>query len=149
MNGEHNNQRQMMRRPLQNLIQVTPPSIRRKIIAMYALLLFISVAAWIAAFWTFRNYSLLIGTSFLAYGFGLRHAVDADHIAAIDNVTRKLMQEGKRPVSVGFMFSLGHSSVVILAAAGVASRRQPPTASSIGTARPLCRWPTRAAWEWS
>ncbi len=44
---------------------------------------------------------------------GLRHAVDADHIAAIDNVTRKLMQEGKRPVAVGFMFSLGHSTIVI------------------------------------
>ncbi|HIJ39041.1 MAG TPA: HoxN/HupN/NixA family nickel/cobalt transporter, partial [Rhodospirillaceae bacterium] len=50
----------------------------------------------------------------LAYSFGLRHAVDADHIAAIDNVTRKLMQEGKRPVSVGLFFSLGHSTVVVL-----------------------------------
>src|SRR5208283_1172237 len=48
----------------------------------------------------------------LAYTFGLRHAVDADHIAAIDNVTRKLMQEGKRPVAVGFFFSLGHSTIV-------------------------------------
>jgi high-affinity nickel-transport protein len=43
----------------------------------------------------------------------LRHAVDADHIAAIDNVTRKLMEEGKRPIAVGFFFSLGHSTVVI------------------------------------
>ncbi|KTD58589.1 high affinity nickel transport protein [Legionella sainthelensi] len=51
----------------------------------------------------------------MAYSFGLRHAVDADHIAAIDNVTRKLMQEGKQPVGVGFFFSLGHSSVVIVA----------------------------------
>ena len=47
---------------------------------------------------------------------GLRHAVDADHIAAIDNVVRKLMQEGKRPVSVGFFFSLGHSTVVFVLA---------------------------------
>jgi high-affinity nickel-transport protein len=46
----------------------------------------------------------------------LRHAVDADHIAAIDNVTRKLMQEGKRPIAIGFFFSLGHSTVVIAAA---------------------------------
>ena len=53
-------------------------------------------------------------------GFGLRHAVDADHIAAIDNVTRKLMQDGKRPVAVGFFFSLGHSTVVILLSALVA-----------------------------
>ncbi|CAB3809991.1 High-affinity nickel transport protein [Paraburkholderia fynbosensis] len=56
----------------------------------------------------------------LAYGFGLRHAVDADHIAAIDNVTRKLMQEQKRPVTVGFFFSLGHSTVVVLASLAVA-----------------------------
>ena len=51
---------------------------------------------------------------FLAYGLGLRHAVDADHIAAIDNVTRKLMQENQRPVAVGLFFSLGHSTIVIL-----------------------------------
>jgi HoxN/HupN/NixA family high-affinity nickel-transporter len=63
---------------------------------------------------------VLLGTALLAYGFGLRHAVDADHIAAIDNVTRKLMQEQKRPVAVGFFFSLGHSTVVVLAAVSVA-----------------------------
>jgi high-affinity nickel-transport protein len=57
---------------------------------------------------------VLLGTAFLAYSFGLRHAVDADHIAAIDNVTRKLMQEGKRPVAVGFLFSMGHSTIVVL-----------------------------------
>ena len=50
----------------------------------------------------------------LAYGFGLRHAVDADHIAAIDNVTRKLMQQNKRPIAVGFFFSIGHSLVLVL-----------------------------------
>ena len=66
----------------------------------------------------FRDQSVLLGTALLAYGFGLRHAVDADHI--IDNVTRKLMPEGKRPVGVGLFFAMGHSSVVILAAAGVA-----------------------------
>jgi high-affinity nickel-transport protein len=64
---------------------------------------------------------LLLGTALLAYSFGLRHAVDADHIAAIDNVTRKLMQEGKRPVGVGFMFSLGHSTIVVLGSAGIAA----------------------------
>jgi high-affinity nickel-transport protein len=53
-----------------------------------------------------------IGTGLLAYSLGMRHAFDADHIAAIDNTTRKLMAEGKRPVSTGFWFSLGHSSVV-------------------------------------
>src|SRR4249920_1615682 len=53
-----------------------------------------------------------IGVGLTAYTLGLRHAFDADHIAAIDNTTRKLMSEGKRPMSVGFFFSLGHSSVV-------------------------------------
>ncbi len=56
------------------------------------------------------------GTGILAYTLGLRHAFDADHIAAIDNSTRKLMADGKRPLSVGFFFSLGHSSVVFLLA---------------------------------
>src|SRR4029453_12047167 len=53
-----------------------------------------------------------IGLGVTAYTLGMRHAFDADHIAAIDNTTRKLMAEGKRPLSVGFWFSLGHSSVV-------------------------------------
>ena len=69
----------------------------------------------------FRHYPLLFGTALLAYSFGLRHAVDADHIAAIDNVTRKLMQEGKRPVGIGFMFSLGHSTIVVLGSAAIAA----------------------------
>jgi len=61
-----------------------------------------------------------LGTALLAYSFGLRHAVDADHIAAIDNVTRKLMQDGKRPVAVGLMFSLGHSTIVLVGSALIA-----------------------------
>ena len=56
------------------------------------------------------------GTGVLAYTLGLRHAFDADHISAIDNTTRKLMGDGKRPLSVGFFFSLGHSSVVFVLA---------------------------------
>src|SRR5438552_3377475 len=54
-----------------------------------------------------------IGTGLTAYTLGMRHAFDADHIAAIDNTTRKLMADGKRPLSVGFWFSLGHSSIVV------------------------------------
>jgi high-affinity nickel-transport protein len=57
-----------------------------------------------------------VGTGALAYTLGMRHAFDADHIAAIDNTTRKLVNEGKRPLSVGFFFSLGHSSVVFILA---------------------------------
>jgi len=61
-----------------------------------------------------------IGLGITAYTLGMRHAFDADHIAAIDNTTRKLMADGKRPVSVGFWFALGHSSVVVVMAALVA-----------------------------
>src|ERR1700745_868773 len=57
-----------------------------------------------------------VGTGVLAYTLGMRHAFDADHIAAIDNTTRKLVGEGKRPLSVGFFFSLGHSTVVFVLA---------------------------------
>jgi high-affinity nickel-transport protein len=56
------------------------------------------------------------GTGALAYTLGMRHAFDADHIAAIDNTTRKLVNDGKRPLSVGFFFSLGHSTIVFLLA---------------------------------
>jgi len=57
-----------------------------------------------------------VGTGILAYTLGMRHAFDADHISAIDNTTRKLISDGKRPLSVGFFFSLGHSSVVFVLA---------------------------------
>ena len=94
-------------------------SMRQSITGIYALLILANLAAWAWAVLVFRDRPVLLGTAFLAYGFGLRHAVDADHIAAIDNATRKLMQEGKRPVGVGLFFALGHSSVVALAAIGV------------------------------
>jgi high-affinity nickel-transport protein len=95
--------------------------LRRAICRIYAVLIAANLAAWAWALMLFRDRPVLLGAAMLAYGFGLRHAVDADHIAAIDNVTRKLMQEGKRPVGVGFCFALGHSTVVILAAAAVAA----------------------------
>jgi nickel/cobalt transporter (NiCoT) family protein len=94
--------------------------LRRSVIGIYALLVIANLIVWAWAVLVFRDHPVLLGTALLAYGFGLRHAVDADHIAAIDNVTRKLMQDGKRPVGVGFFFAMGHSTVVILAAAGVA-----------------------------
>lgn len=58
------------------------------------------------------RYPVLGGLAVLAYSFGLRHAFDADHISAIDNTTRKLLSEGRRPLAVGFFFSLGHSTIV-------------------------------------
>jgi high-affinity nickel-transport protein len=91
-----------------------------KIVSIYAILLGANALAWAWGFAVFHAHPVLLGTCFLAYSLGLRHAVDADHIAAIDNVTRKLMQEGKRPLTVGLFFSLGHSTVVILATVGVA-----------------------------
>lgn len=93
--------------------------IRTKIAGIYLIVVALVVTAWGWALAAFHDRPILLGTALLAFSFGLRHAVDADHIAAIDNVTRKLMQEGKRPAAVGFFFSLGHSSVVILASMGV------------------------------
>jgi nickel/cobalt transporter (NiCoT) family protein len=90
---------------------------RTKIIAIYALLFAGNAVAWTWAALALSGRPAVLGTAFLAYVLGLRHAVDADHIAAIDNVVRKLMQEGKRPVSAGLFFSLGHSLVVTIAVA--------------------------------
>jgi len=94
--------------------------LRFKIAGVSAIVMAANLAAWLWAVAAFRHHPILLGTAFLAYGLGLRHAVDADHIAAIDNVTRKLMQEGKRPVAVGLYFSFGHSTVVVLASLGIA-----------------------------
>ena len=93
---------------------------RDKIVAIYAALIALNLLAWALAFWAFSSHPILLGTAMLAYTFGLRHAVDADHISAIDNVTRKLMQEGKRPVGVGLYFSLGHSSIVVALSVAIA-----------------------------
>jgi nickel/cobalt transporter (NiCoT) family protein len=103
-----------------NIFSDSPVGVTGRIVALYVILAIANLAAWAWAFLTFRDYPIQLGTAFLAYTFGLRHAVDADHIAAIDNVTRKLMQEGKRPASVGFFFSLGHSTVVWLGSAAIA-----------------------------
>ncbi len=94
---------------------------RRQTAALYALLIAANLAAWAWAWQAFAGQPALLGTALLAWVFGLRHAVDADQIAAIDNVVRKLMQEGQRPVAVGFCFSLGHSTVVVLASAAIAA----------------------------
>jgi high-affinity nickel-transport protein len=94
---------------------------RTRVIGVYGILLIFNLAVWLWAILVFHPYPILLGTALLAYSLGLRHAVDADHIAAIDNVTRKLMQEGKRPVTVGLMFSLGHSTIVMVGSAAIAA----------------------------
>ncbi len=80
-----------------------------------------NLAAWAWALVSFHHSTALMAASLLAWCYGLRHAVDADHIAAIDNVTRKMMQQGKRPFGIGAWFSLGHSSIVVLASIAIAA----------------------------
>src|SRR5262245_21033999 len=109
------------RMSLAQLFNDEPADKRAKIIGIHATLVLANVLAWAWAMWSLADRPALLATAFLAYAFGLRHAVDADHIAAIDNVVRKLMQEGKRPLSAGFFFSLGHSSVVVLATVAIAA----------------------------
>ena len=114
----------------------TSSDLRQRLVRVYAFLLVFNVGAWALALVASASYPLLLPTALLAYTFGLRHAVDADHIAAIDNTTRKLMQDGQRPVGVGLFFSLGHStivvalSVVIAISAGIVS--DIPTLQQIG-----------------
>jgi len=81
---------------------------------------FLHIAGWGLFQFFARSNPALAGLGTLAYTFGLRHAFDADHIAAIDNTTRKFLQEERRPLGVGFFFSLGHSSVVLALTASLA-----------------------------
>ncbi|WIW50549.1 HoxN/HupN/NixA family nickel/cobalt transporter (plasmid) [Bradyrhizobium sp. 62B] len=94
-------------------------------VLLFAGLALVNIAAWSWAIALFAGQPSVMATALLAWVFGLRHAVDADHIAAIDNVVRKLMHSGRAAESVGLYFALGHSTVVlaamILFAAGVVS----------------------------
>jgi high-affinity nickel-transport protein len=90
-------------------------------VGLYTALIAANIAAWMWAWQAFADRPALLGTALLAWVFGLRHAVDADHIAAIDNVVRKLMQDGRRPIDAGLFFSLGHSTIVILASLAIAA----------------------------
>src|SRR5947209_7020534 len=105
---------------LRNSIRRRPRDLRTKAITIYVTLLALNIFAWLWAVAVFHGNPVLWGTAFLAYSFGLRHAVDADHIAAIHNVTRTMMQSGGQPVTIGLMFSLGHSSVVVAGSMAIA-----------------------------
>ena len=109
-----------MLKPVSRLFNDTSTELRSKVVGIYVLLTAFNVGAWVWAFVAFRGQPVLLGTALLAYTFGLRHAVDADHIAAIDNVTRKLLHEGRSPLGVGLFFSLGHSTIVIAMTVAVA-----------------------------
>jgi len=80
---------------------------------VYMVLLAVTLAGFAATFALGQSYVVLGSLAVAAYVLGLRHGFDADHIAAIDNTTRKLLQEGKRPLAVGTWFSLGHSTIVL------------------------------------
>jgi len=85
---------------------------KSSVTGLFTLLIILNIAAWAWALQASQGRPTWLGTALLAWVFGLRHAVDADHIAAIDNTVRKLMQHGERPVTTGLFFSLGHSTVV-------------------------------------
>jgi nickel/cobalt transporter (NiCoT) family protein len=89
---------------------------RLRLVLFYGAIAFIHLLGWGLLLSIAPQYPALLGLGGLAYSFGMRHAFDADHISAIDNTTRKLLQDHKRPVGVGFFFSLGHSTVVFLIA---------------------------------
>ena len=92
----------------------TQSSLRNRSICIVLVLAAVNCTALGGLLLTGKYFQPMVGYGVLAYSFGLRHAVDADHIAAIDNVTRKLVRDGKPSLLVGFWFSLGHSSVVTL-----------------------------------
>src|SRR5438552_14965968 len=87
---------------------------RIRIGIVYALILGTTAIGFILAFIIGQISPVLAGLGLVAYAFGLRHGVDADHIVAIDNTTRKLLQDGQRPFTVGTWFSLGHSAIVFI-----------------------------------
>jgi nickel/cobalt transporter (NiCoT) family protein len=103
---------------------VLGPRERRGAALLYVAIVAVTVAAFALTWLVGERYGLFVGLGILAYTLGLRHGVDADHICAIDNTTRKLLQQGKRPYTVGTWFSLGHSAVVMgmLVALVVAAR---------------------------
>jgi high-affinity nickel-transport protein len=101
--------------------------LRTRIVLLFITLLSANAGAWMWAGTLFNAAPAMLGTALLAWTLGLRHAVDADHIAAIDNVTRKLMLDGTRPISVGLWFAIGHSAVILIASVAIAA-----TTSALG-----------------
>jgi high-affinity nickel-transport protein len=92
---------------------------RRRLAAFFGGVGLLHIAGWGLLIAAAAGLPTILALGGLAYTFGLRHAFDADHISAIDNTTRKLLQDGRKPVGVGFFFSLGHSTVVFIVAAAL------------------------------
>jgi high-affinity nickel-transport protein len=110
----------------------------RRLVGIYGAIAALHVAGWgLFLYWGSRGGPVYAGAGALAYSFGLRHAFDADHISAVDDSTRFLMQRGKEPLATGFFFSLGHSTIVVALALGIAAAAQSvqhhiPTLQRIG-----------------
>ena len=101
-------------------VRLERTSVRTRLLGVFGLVLALNVVGWGLLLIAAPRYPALLGLGALAFSFGLRHAFDADHIAAIDNTTRKLLQQGRKPMGVGLFFSLGHSTVVFVMAVGLA-----------------------------
>ena len=91
-----------------------------RLAGLYGFIGALHILGWGGYLFYARSYPQLVGLGFVAYMFGLRHAFDADHIAAVDDTVRYMLQKGKRPLGIGFFFSLGHSTVVLALAVAVA-----------------------------
>src|SRR5215470_3494076 len=97
----------------------------KRLAGFYGVIAALHVAGWgLFLYWGSRGGPVYAGAGALAYSFGLRHAFDADHISAVDDATRFLMQRGKEPLGTGFFFSLGHSTIVITLALAIATAAQ-------------------------
>lgn len=100
---------------IQSISGAFDPGERRRLGGFLGITVLLHIVGWgLLLIYVAPRYPAMLGLGGLAYTFGLRHAFDADHISAIDNTTRKLLQDGKKPMGVGFFFSLGHSTVVFL-----------------------------------
>ncbi len=111
---------QPARRPLERLLGLFTPAEWGRLGGMYGFVVLLHVLGWGLFVGVASKYPAFAGAGVLAYTFGLRHAFDADHISAIDDTTRFMLQKGKRPLGVGFFFSLGHSTIVFSLAFGLA-----------------------------
>src|SRR6202034_4252225 len=122
--------------PLSSRVSFSPAEWTR-LAALYGFIGVLHLLGWGPYLHYAAHYPQLVGLGFVAYMFGLRHAFDADHIAAVDDTVRFMLQKGKRPLGVGFFFSLGHSTIVFLLAiaiafAAAAVKRQLPGLQNIG-----------------
>src|ERR1700733_5223569 len=105
--------------PLSSRVSFSPAEWTR-LAGLYGFIGVLHLLGWGLYLHYAAHHPQLVGLGFVAYLFGLRHAFDADHIAAVDDTVRFMLQKGKKPLGVGFFFSLGHSTVVLALAIAIA-----------------------------